>query len=342
MSTPAAPSAQIPSSAAMFQILGGAFLAGAVSCLAQMGIPELLASGPKDAKQLAAELGALPGPLYRLMRATASIGVLHQGTDGKFSQTPLSAILCADAKPSLKAFAIMGGRDWHGRGWSNLEHCVRTGRTAAEKMFGQPMFQWLASQPDEAAIFHQAMTELSMITSPAIAQAYDFSGIHSIVDIAGGHGFLLAAILERNPHVKGTLFEVDYVLEGAKGGPLKPHTHRCGFESGDMFKNIPTGRDAYIMKHIIHDWPDQTCVDLLKACRCGVNPGGKLLVVDSVIHPGNNFEPGKFLDLQMMLFPSGRERTGSEFAEIFAAAGWKLSRVIDTKTDDSIVEGIPA
>jgi hypothetical protein len=276
------------------------------------------------------------------MRATASVGVLSEGPDGKFSQTPSSKVLCSDATPRLRAFAMMGGREWHGRGWSHLEHCVRTGKQALEHIYGMDVFEYLKQNPDEGKIFHGAMTELSMIDSPAVAEAYDFSGIHSIVDIAGGHGLLLATILKKNPRMLGTLYEAPHVVEGAKNGPLRSVMERCTFESGDMFASVPGGADAYIMKHIIHDWPDDLCVHLLKACRKGVNSGGRLLVVDSVIQPGNDFSPGKFLDLQMLVFPGGRERTEEQFRELLAAAGWQLTRIVPTAAGDSIVEGVPA
>jgi hypothetical protein len=181
-----------------------------------------------------------------------------------------------------------------------------------------------------------------MIDSPAVADAYNFDGIHSIVDIAGGHGLLLATILKRNPQLRGTLFDMPHVIEGAKNGPLKSVMDRCTLASGDMFSSVPAGADAYIMKHIIHDWPDDKCVQILKSCRKSVNSGGKLLVVDNVIQPGNDFSPGKFLDLQMLIFPSGCERTEKQFLHLFAAAGWKLNRIVPTVAADSIVEGLPA
>jgi O-methyltransferase domain len=175
-----------------------------------------------------------------------------------------------------------------------------------------------------------------------VIDAYAFDGIRSIVDVGGGHGFLLATILARNPQMRGTLYDAPHVVEGARNGPLRPLTDRCNFASGDMFSSMPAGADAYIMKHIIHDWPDDLCLKILKACRKNVNAGGKLLVVDNVIQPGNDFSPGKFLDLQMLIFPGGRERTEKEFRELFAAAGWQLNRVIPTAVPESIVEGVPA
>jgi hypothetical protein len=336
------PGPAAPPHVGIFQLLGGGHIAGAVSCLAQLGIPDLVEHGPKSAEELAKQVGAQPRELYRLMRATASVGVLAEGADGKFSETPLSSALRSNANPSLRYFAIMSGREWHGMGWSRLEYCVRTGKQAMEEIYGEPIFKYLEKRPEEGKIFNQTMSELSAIEGPAVADAYNFGGIESIVDVAGGQGQLLATILARNPQMKGTLYDLPHVVEGAKNGPLKPVMDRCAVASGDMFTTVPGGADAYIMKHIIHDWPDDVCVKILKACRKSVNPGGKLLVVDHVIHPGNDFAPGKFLDLQMLIFPGGCERTEEQFSEIFAAAGWKLSRVIPTRVPESIVEGIPA
>jgi O-methyltransferase/methyltransferase family protein len=330
-----------PAHVSMFQLLNGVYIAGAISCLARLGVPDLVEHGPKSAEELAAAIGADPSALYRLMRATASVGVLSEGRDGKFSETPLSAVLRSNANPSLRAFASMHSREWHGLGWSELEYCVRTGKQALDKVYGEPIFQFFEKRPEEAQLFNQSMTDLSTIAGPAVAEAYSFDGIRSIVDVAGGHGLLLATILKKNPHMKGTLYEIPHVVAGAKDGPLKPMMDRCTLASGDMFSAVPVGADAYIMKYIIHDWPDDLCIKILKACRKGVNPGGKLLVVDHVIQPGNDFAPGKFLDLQMLIFPGGCERTEKQFRELFAAAGWQLSRVIATAVPESIVEGVP-
>ncbi len=254
----------------------------------------------------------------------------------------LSAVLRSNANPSLRTFAIMHGRDWHGLGWSKLDYCVRTGKQAIDKIYGMPIFQFFEQHAEEGQLFNQAMSDLSTIDSPAVADAYSFDEIHSIVDVGGGHGLLLATILARNPHLKGTLYDMPHVVAGAHNGPLTPVMERCTLASGDMFSWVPAGADAYIMKHIIHDWPDEACINILKACRKGVNPGGKLLVVDNVIQPGNDFAPGKFLDLQMLIFPGGCERTEKQFRDLFAAAGWKLNRVIPTAVIESIVEGVPA
>jgi len=331
-----------PAHIGVLQILNGVHVAGAVACLARLGVPDLVEAEPKSAGDLARQTGTDADALYRLMRATASVGVLKEEPDGKFSQTPMSAVLRSNANPGLRALAIMGSREWHSRGWSQLEYCVRTGKPALEQIYGTSTFEFFKQHPEEAQLFNDAMTGISAIDSPAVAEAYDFTGIRSLVDVGGGHGLLLGTILKRNPLMTGTLFDLDHVVSGAVNGPLKPLMDRCTLTGGNMFSSVPAGADAYIMKHIVHDWQDEQCIKILKACRKGVNAGGKLLVVDAVIQPGNDFFPGKFLDLQMLIFPGGRERTEKQFDELFTASGWKLSRIIRTATKDSIVEGVPA
>src|ERR1700757_2055 len=164
----------LPAHAGMLQLLNGAYIVGAVSCLAQLSIPDLVDAAPKSADELAKQIGADQQALYRLMRATACVGVLSEGLDGKFSQTPSSKVLCSNANPSLRAFAMMTGREWHGRGWSHLEYCVRTGKQALEQIYGMHIFEYLKQNPAEAQFFNDAMTELSMIDGPAVAEAYNF------------------------------------------------------------------------------------------------------------------------------------------------------------------------
>jgi hypothetical protein len=251
-------------------------------------------------------------------------------------------VLRSNARPSLRGFAIMGGLEMISRTWDHLEYSVRTGKPAVEEIYGKPVFEYLQENPQDAQIFNEGMTAISTIDSPPVADAYSFAGIHSLVDVAGGHGLLLATILQRNPQMKGALYEIPSVIAGARQGPLAPVMDRCTLLTGDMFTSMPAGYDAYIMKHIIHDWPDDVCVKILTGCRKGVNPGGKLLVADSVIQPGNDPDFGKILDLEMLLLPGGRERTEQQFRDLFAASGWRLHRVIPTASPVSIVEGVPA
>ena len=313
-----------------------------VSVMAKLGIPDHLEAGPKTAEELSGPVGANADALYRFLRAAASVGLTAEGTDGKFSQTPMSEVLRSNARPSLRGFAIMGGLEVISRTWDHLEYSVRTGKPAVEDVYGKPIFAYLQEHREAAQIFNEGMTAISTIDSPPVADAYSFEGIHSLVDVAGGHGLLLATILQRNPQMKGALYEIPSVIEGARQGPLAPVMDRCTLLTGDMFTSMPAGYDAYIMKHIIHDWPDDVSVKILAGCRKGVNPGGKLLVADSVIKPGNDPDFGKILDLEMLLLPGGRERTEQQFRELFAASGWRLNRIIPTHSPVSIVEGVPA
>jgi hypothetical protein len=297
---------------------------------------------PRSAEEIAAKVGARSELLYRLMRTTASVGILSETADRRFVQTPLSAALRSDAVPGTRALAMFNCEEWHVRGWQHLADTVCTGERPTEKIYGVPLFEYLQKHPAEAVIFNKVMTDLSMVDAPAVADAYDFSGIGSIVDVAGGHGLLLATILQRNPHLKGTLYDLPQVMDGVAGGPTEPVKERIKFIAGSMFESVPAGSDIYMMKYIIHDWPDDKCVEILKACRANVSAGGKLLVIDMVMPGPNEFHFSKIADLEMMLFPSGKERTEAEFRELFAAAGWKLTRIIPTASHVSIVEGVPA
>jgi hypothetical protein len=337
------PSTQtLPPHVSVMQLILGGMISGTVGALARLGVPDHLDAGPLSAEELAPKVGAQPGPLYRLMRACASVGVLAEGPDGKFSQTPMSAILRSSGPTSLRGWAMFTSHEVHHLGWEHLEYCVRTGKQALQEIYGKEPFELMQERHDLAAVFNHAMTDLSRLDSPAVAEAYSFEGIHSLMDVAGGHGLLLATILQRHPHLRGTLYEIPSVIEGAKPGPLTPVMDRCTLMGGDMLASIPPGYDAYMMKHIIHDWADEPSIKILRGCRAGVNAGGKLLVIDHVIQSGNDFDPGKFLDLEMLIFPGGLERTEAQFRDLFAASGWRLNRIIPTPAGISIVEGVPA
>jgi len=331
-----------PPFAQTLQLLFGSWISSAVATLARLGVPDFIDETPRSAEEIAPKVGAQPDLLYRLMRATSSVGVLSETADRRFVQTATSASLRTDAVPCLRNVATFVSDEWHVRGWGLLDETVRTGQRPTEKLYGMPLFEYLVKHPAEGAAFHGGMTDLSMVDGPAVAAAYDFSGIGSIADIGGGHGLLLATILQHNPGMKGILYDQPSVIAGAAGGPTEPVKDRVTLTAGDMFASVPQGCDAYTMKYIIHDWMDEPCLKILKGCRAGVNPGGKLLVVDMVVPGPNEFHMGKIADLEMMLFPSGKERTEAEFRELFAAAGWKLTRVIPTASHVSIVEGVPA
>lgn len=205
-----------------------------------------------------------------------------------------------------------------------------------------PIFQYLDRHPEDLEVFGESMSSLSQAENPAITAAYKFPKGRTLVDIGGGHGSLLAAILKANPSLQGVLFDQGAVIaraENDKHVTARGIAQRCRLESGNFFEAVPKGGDAYIMKYILHDWSDDECVQILANCRAAMNEKGKVLVVDNVVSSGNEPSWGKLLDIQMLII-GGRERTKEEFAALFAAAGLKLVRIVSTKCPLSIVEGV--
>jgi len=337
------PAQSLPPHAALLQMIMGKWVSSAISAAAHFGIADHLESGPKSPKELAALTGTQERPLYRLLRANASVGVFSELEDGTFAQTALSEPLRSNAKPCVRNMALMLTDDWHIRCWEQLPWCVETGKPASYKLHGTGMFDWMAQNPEKTGHFNQAMTDLSSGDATAIVQSYDFSRFEHIVDVAGGHGALLAAILDQSPKLRGTLVEMPHVIEGAKkAGILDRFGSRCTLVAGSMFEDVPADADAYIMKFIIHDWYDSECIKLLSQCRKGIRPGGRLLVVDQVVSARNEPGASKLMDLEMLVLPGGMERTEKEFRELFAASGFRLERIIPMPAPQCIIEGIPA
>jgi hypothetical protein len=226
--------------------------------------------------------------------------------------------------------------------WGEFMHSVQTGGSSFEHIYGMNLFEYLAQNPESAKIFDESMTNLSVIQSAAIAASYDFSSIQTLVDIAGGQGLLIASILKSNPTLKGVLFDQPHVIERAKRfleaeGVLE----RCQLAAGNFFESVPEGGDAYILKYIIHDWDDERAIAILKQCHNVMPANGKILVAQQVIPPGSEPFIAKFLDLHMLaVTPGGRERTEAEYRALFEKAGFKLTRIVPTQDEMSIIEGI--
>jgi hypothetical protein len=336
------PAQSPPPHAVLLQMILGKWVSNAISAVAHFGIADHLESGPKSSKELASLTGTQERPLYRLLRATASVGVFTELEDGRFAQTPLSEPLRTNAKPCVRSMALMLTDDWHIRSWEQLPWCVETGKPASYKLNGMPMFDWMAQHPEKTVNFNQAMTDLSQGDSAAVIQSYDFSRFEHIVDVAGGHGTLLAAILDQAPKLRGTLFDMPHVIEGAKkAGIMDRFAGRSTLEAGSFFESVPPDADAYIMKFIIHDWYDPECIKILSNCRKGIRPGGRLLVVDQVVPSGNDPTMSKIVDLEMLVLPGGMERTEQQFRELFASSGFRLERILPTPGLQYIIEGVP-
>ena len=230
----------------------------------------------------------------------------------------------------------------HFRTWADLEYSIRTGKPAFDKVFGKPVFEHIAGDPRSAKIFDEAMVGIHGQETLAMLEAYDFSGITTLADIGGGNGSLLTATLQRYPKLRGLLYDRPHVVERAK--PLIQQAgvaDRCAVAGGSFFESIPGGADAYLMRHIIHDWNDQQSKTILSNVRKVIPPNGKLLLVETVIPAGNEPNFAKLLDLNMLVLPGGQERTEKEYRALFDATGFKLNRIVPTKGGIDVIEALP-
>lgn len=332
---------QAPPSAQLMEMIFGFALSRSIAVAAEFGVADLLKDSPKSADELAHAIGAHPRSLYRMLRALAGAGIFVEEADGRFSLTPLAEPLCSDAPESLRAFAVMMANEVNFETWAQFPYSIKNGKPAFPQKFGMPWFAWLEHNPAEGKVFSDAMTSLSAGAGAAVVSAYDFSGINKLVDVGGGHGLLLASILSKYPNMKGVLYDAPSVIPGAKD-VFAAHgvADRCEAVGGDFFQSVPAGGDAYILKHIIHDWNDEDCLTILGHCRAGMTAGGKVLIVEMVILERNVPSVSKFLDLEMLLFLTGCERTEAEYRALLDGAGFELTRIVPTPSAYSVIEGV--
>ncbi|MDQ3805001.1 MAG: methyltransferase [Acidobacteriota bacterium] len=335
----AAPSAEF----LLTQMAFGALMTQALYVVAKLGVADLLAKKPQPVSRLAAATEAHEQALYRVLRSLASVGVFSEVEPRVFGLTPVGEALRSDAPNSLRNGAIFMGEEWHWSVWGRLLHSVRTGAPAWGHTHGAEVFDYLAANPSEAEIFNRAMTDMSAATAPPVVEAYDFSGINTLADIAGGHGYLLAQVLKAHPGMRGVLFDVPPVIAGADALlEAEGVAGRVEKVAGDFFQAVPRGADAYMMKHIIHDWDDERCLSILRNIHAAMPAGGKVLIVETVVPEGDEPHYSKLLDLEMLVSPGGAERTAREYRELLAAAGFRLTRIVPTRSPFSVVEAVKA
>lgn len=326
----------------MLQIIRNFWMSRALYVTTKIGIPDLLKSGPQTTEELAASTQMHAPSLYRLLRALASVGIFKSEAGNRFSLTPLSELLVTDTPGSMRWFVISELGQEHYPAWGNLMHSVKTGEIAFDNQFGMDLWKYFSENPEDAAVFNDSMSGMTAVVNEEITSLYDFSPFKKIVDVGGGHGGLITSILKATPQAKGVLFDSEVVISGARPKlEAAGLADRCEMVAGDFFQSVPAG-DAYIMKWIIHDWDDERAIRILKNCRSQVPPNGRVIVVDAVVPEDDEPDFSKFFDLNMMVMTGGKERTEREFAELLAAAGLKLRRVIPSKLPASIVEGEPA
>jgi hypothetical protein len=325
----------------MLRLLTGYWISQSIHVVAVLGVADQLKDGPKSSNELAAATGAHAPSLYRLLRALASTGVFAEEGPDRFRLTPLAECLLSDRPGSQRSLAIMNGEE-HYRAWGDLLYSVRTGKPAFDHIFGKPVFDYIAGNPRAAAIFDDAMTGVHGVETAAMVEGYDFARFGTVLDVGGGNGGVLTTILQRHPAVRGVLYDRAHVIERARPRlQAAGLIDRCQLVGGDFFTSVPPGSDAYVMRHIIHDWDDGKSETILKNCRAAMTSAARLLVIETVIPPGNEPCFAKFLDLTMLAIPGGQERTEAEYRALFGTAGFRLERIVPTKSSVSVIEGVP-
>ncbi len=316
----------------------GYILTGALTAAAKLRIADKLENGPKSIDELAKETGVHGQSLHRVLRMLASCDVFREDEQGRFHLTPAADLLRTSVPHTLHHAALMVAQDIFWKPVGELDKVVRTGENGMVPIFGAPFFDYLESNKEAGAIFHRGMSSLSDLENAPIAGAYDWTPFKTIVDVGGGHGGFLIEALKLAPNAKGINYDAAHVLKDAR---VNEQTGQWSCVEGDFFKNVPAG-DAYVLKRILHDWTDDVCVTILSNIRKAMNPGGRVVVVDCVIPPGNEPHGGKVLDVLMMSALPGFERTEKDFAALFQRAGLKFARVIQAPALLSITEAVAA
>ncbi|BAY22171.1 hydroxyneurosporene-O-methyltransferase [Calothrix sp. NIES-2100] len=335
------PNTPVPPPIAMLQMISGFWISKAIYAVAKLGIADYLIDRPKTAEELAAITETHPLSLYRLLRALASVGIFAEDENHKFSLTPLAATLQTDVPGSLRFFAISELGTHHSLGWNNLLHSLKTGEIAFDNATGINIWEYYAQHPEDAKRFNQAMTNITAVEVAAIISSYNFSEFQNIVDIGGGQGSLLTQILKANQKLKGFIFDLPQVIEATKLQlQAEDIAHRVTAVAGNFFESVPEGGDAYLLKHIIHDWDEEKATTILKNCHQAMPQHSKLLLFEIVIAPGNEQSFGKLLDLNMLVMAGGRERTQEEYRALLKSAGFQLTRIIPTPSIVSIIEAV--
>src|SRR5258708_773612 len=299
----------------MLQMITSYWLSQMLGAVARLGIPDQIAREPKTGEQVAKAVGVSADAAHRLLRALASIGVFRLLEDGRFSLTPLGETVLANVPGSVRDFAIAETDAAHWQPWGRFLDSIKSGRPIIKGALGMELWEWYGQHPEDARSFSAAMGDLSQMVAAELVWLVDFSNEQKVLDVGGANGVLLAAVLNANPKLNGILFDLPHVIEAAK--PViesEGLIDRCELIRGDFFKEVPSGADVHVLKHIIHDWNAERAVCILINCQRALRPNVRLLLVEMVIPADNAPGPVQFIDLNMLVLLGGRERSQAEFA----------------------------
>ena len=331
------------------ELIDGYQLSAAIGAFARLGVADALAEAPASPAELAAQLGADQLSLARLLEATLEAGLFEARDDGRYALTPLGQLLRGDVERSLRRLAIVSTEEWRWRAYGHLSHAVRTGEPGFVPAHGCHFWEYLAGHPAEAASFNETMSRISAARDAVLAGAYDFGDVQRLVDVGGGHGGLLCALLARYPHLQGVVFDLPAVVAGARERLLEAGVaERCEAIAGDFLEAVPPGGDAYLLSWILHDWDDETALRILLNCRATMNDAARLLVVELIVPAADDPAPApgvarlvKQTDLEMLAVVGGRERTAAEYSELLTQAGFSLARILPLEGMPwSVMEGV--
>jgi hypothetical protein len=332
-----------PSPAArLHQLIMGFRTTQMIHVAARLGLADRLTTGPRTAAELAVAVGAAPQPLYRLLRALASLGIFVETAEGSFALTPLGRLLQRDAPGSLRSSALLYGDEVFWAAYGRMCASVQTGEPAFAQCHGEPMYAYLASHPATATLFHEAMSGFSQQEIAAILAAYDLSGFTTIVDVGGGQGSLIAALLNAHPHLQGIILDREEVAESARR--LLDEAGLAGrstFVAGDFFRAVPPEGDAYLLKSVIHNWGDDDAKSILRNCRRAMSGQARLIVIERIIPPSGVPSEAKLFDINMLVTVGGQERTEQQHCDLLHAAGFALARITPTTSPLSLIEAVP-
>ncbi|MEU2035651.1 methyltransferase [Nocardia amamiensis] len=333
----------VPGHIALMELIAAGWITQAIHAAAALGVADELAKGPRSSAELAAAVGADQDALRRLLRLLISYGIFTQHRDGRYALTSMARALCRDADVSLRDAVLFFGSATHRNHWSHLVDAVRTGRPVGEELDGMPFFDHVQRDRELGELFDRAMTSISTLAMEPLLAAYDFGRYDILVDVGGGEGTLLTEILCRSPRSRGILFDLPEVVAAAPARLAELGlAERCTVESGSFFDSVPKGGDAYILKHILHDWAEPDAGRILDALRAAMEPDARLLIIELVVPEHTGPHPSKFIDLEMLVNAGGRERTEAEYREFLARHGFTLVRCVPTVSPDNVLEARPS